>query len=143
MIGAAMRLLLLLMAGLLAAACSSGNVRSAGYGEKSECFWAESIYDWRTIDDEHLLVWSPSRHCAYLVAFAIPCHGLRFTDAIAFQDRDGRICPYGGDAVIVPGPGGGRCAIATITRMSAAEVDIALNREVKSGEGPLGTCEKQ
>lgn len=136
-------LLALLTAAALLAGCSQGEVRDTASGDMLECFWAESIYDWRAIDDQHLIVWSPSKHCPYLVSFSVRCHGLRFTDDIGFKDRDGRICPYGGDAVIVPGHGGSRCTIATISRMTPDEVDIALKREVKRGEEPPGTCERQ
>lgn len=133
---------MLLTASLLVA-CAAGGPASPQANDLSECFWADSIYDWRAIDDQHMIVWSPSKHCAYLVAFSMRCHGLRFTDEIAFKDRDGRICPYGGDAVIVPGPNSSRCAIATISRMTSEEVDIALKREVKSAAEPLGTCERR
>jgi hypothetical protein len=137
------RLLALLTVALLLGGCSQGVVRDTAASDMSECFWAESIYDWRAIDDQHLVVWSPSRHCPYLVSFSMRCHGLRFTDEIGFKDRDGRICPYGGDAVIVPGPTGSRCTIATISRMTPEEVDIALKREAKSADKPLDTCERQ
>ena len=136
-------LLALLTAVMLTGGCSEGVVRDSASASMSECFWAESIYDWRAIDDQHLVVWSPSKHCPYLVSFYMRCQGLRFTDEIGFKDRDGRICAFGGDAVIVPGPGGGKCSIATISRMTQEEVDIALKREVKSVDEPLGTCERQ
>lgn len=137
------KLILLTAAAILLASCSQGGLRDTASGDMSECFWAGSIYDWRAIDDQHMVVWSPSKQCPYLVTFAIRCHGLKFTDEIGFKDRDGRICAYGGDAVIVPGPTGSRCTIATISRMTQEEVDIALKREVGSTAETLGTCERQ
>lgn len=97
-----------------------------------DCFWANSTYSWRPVDDEKLIVWSPSRSCPYLVEFVRRCNGIRFTDDIAFHDRDGRICPYGGDAVIVPGPSGDRCSIASITRLTPDDAAILLGEETPS-----------
>jgi hypothetical protein len=88
-----------------------------------DCFWANSIYDWRALNDQTLIVWSPSRRCPYRVDLARRCDGLRFAEDLGFQDRDGRICPYGGDAVIVPGPTADRCSIASVRRLSAEELE--------------------
>jgi len=96
----------------------------------NDCFWANSIHDWRALDEQRLIVWSPGRSCAYRVDLAHRCLGLRFTDDIGFSDRDGRICSFGGDAVIVPGRGGDRCSIAAVTRLTEAEVSALV------GDGP-------
>jgi len=110
----------------------------------NDCFWAGSIHDWKALSDQRLIVWSPSRQCAYRVDLAHRCNGLRFTNDIGFQDRDGRICPYGGDAIVVPGPTGDRCSIASIKRLAAAELDLLLSTgavpEENVGTG-AGDCE--
>jgi hypothetical protein len=91
-----------------------------------DCFWANSIHDWKTIDDQTLIVWSPNRKCPYLVELARRCMSIRFTEDLGFYDRDGRICPFGGDAVIVPGPTADRCSIASIKRLSPDDLEILL-----------------
>jgi len=101
---------------------SSKTIPSSG----NDCFWANSIHNWKVIDDESLIVWSPSRSCPYLVELARRCLSIRFTEDLGFYDRDGRICPYGGDAVIVPGPTGDRCSIASIRRISPDELNVLL-----------------
>jgi len=116
--------LLLTMGGC---ASTEGGARIPSGG--NDCFWATSIHDWRAITDQSIVVWSPSKRCPYLVEFPMRCVGIRFTDAIAFADRDGRICPYGGDAVIVPGPSGERCTIASIRRMTPEELADYLGDE--------------
>ena len=120
----------MLLAGLALGGCasqpaSSERIPSGG----NDCFWAASIHDWQALDDQSLIVWSPSRQCAYQVDLARRCSGLRFTDDISFEDRDGRICPFGGDALVIPGLAGDRCSIASITRLDEA----ALNRILPTG----------
>jgi protein tyrosine phosphatase (PTP) superfamily phosphohydrolase (DUF442 family) len=93
----------------------------------NDCFWAGSIHDWKALSDQRLIVWSPSRQCAYQVDLAHRCNGPRFTNDIGFQDRDGRICSFGGDAIVIPGPTGDHCSIASIKRLAAAELDLLLS----------------
>ena len=117
------RLWLLAVLMLALAGCASTD----GAGERipsggNDCFWATSIHDWRAVNDRSIVVWSPGKRCPYLVEFAMRCNGIRFADGIVFADRDGRICPFGGDAVIVPGPGGDRCSIASIRRLSPEDL---------------------
>ena len=112
-------------------------------GGGNDCFWANSIHNWKVIDDESLIVWSPSRSCPYLVELAGRCLSIRFTEDLGFYDRDGRICPYGGDAVIVPGPTGDRCSIASIRRISPDELNILLADEsaLDNLSSDAGNCE--
>lgn len=131
-------------AGLMLAACATeiapeARIPSGG----DDCFWANSIFDWRALNDQTLIVWSPSRRCPYRVDLAFRCNGLRFTEDIGFQDRDGRICPYGGDAIIVPGPTGDRCSIASIRRLSAVELEQLLPPGDDADEPAADACPDQ
>jgi hypothetical protein len=111
-------------------ACATGNEASGRIPSGGDdCFWAGSIHDWKTVDDQTLIVWSPSRNCPYLVELARRCLSVRFTEELGFYDRDGRICPFGGDAIIVPGPAGDRCTIASIRRLTPEELEIRLADE--------------
>jgi hypothetical protein len=117
-----------ILAGVLGiSACATPDNGSATIPSGGDdCFWTKSVHGWKAIDDQTLIVWSPSRNCPYLVETASRCIGIRFAEDIGFYDRDGRVCPYGGDAVIVPGPAGDHCSIASITRLSPGELEILL-----------------
>jgi hypothetical protein len=109
----------------------------------NDCFWANYIHNWKVVDDQTLIVWSPNRSCPYLVELATRCMSIRFTEDLGFYDRDGRICPFGGDAVIVPGPTGDRCSIASITKLSPGELEMLL-ADVSAPDNPsseAGECE--
>ncbi len=43
---------------------------------------------------------------------------------ISFYDRDGRLCPYGGDAVIIDGAFPERVPIRGITRLSESDLEV-------------------
>lgn len=122
-----------LLIGLAFAGCathgvfqSSGAARLSNDGK--DCIWVDSIYDWKALTDQSLIIWSPNSHCAYRVDFARQCHGLRITEEIAFQYRQGRICPDSGDTIIVPVPGSDceRCRISAIKRLTTAELQQLL-----------------
>lgn len=118
-----------LLIGLAFAGCTnqdSGAARLSGDGK--DCIWVSSIYDWKALTDQSLIVWSPNSHCAYRVDLARQCNGLRTTEEIAFQYRDGRICPDGGDTIIVPVPGSDceRCSISSVKPLTAAELQQLL-----------------
>ena len=110
------------------------------FSDGTDCFFANTPYDWRSLDDQNLVVWAPSRRCPYHVELFGRCHGLRFTDTIAFLDRDGRICPYGGDAIVVDGISPEECRIASIRRVTehqlqALYVEFGLeDPPIKGGE---------
>jgi len=68
----------------------------------SACVFFRSVYDWRALDDNHLVLWSPSsKKEAYLVQLAMPLFSLRFAHTLAFVDgnNDGRLCDFGRDAI--------------------------------------------
>jgi hypothetical protein len=132
------RIALVLAISFVLAACASqdgGEARIPSGG--SDCFWANNIHNWKTMDDQTLIVWSPNRSCPYLVELSRRCLGIRFTEDLVFYDRDGRICPFGGDAVIVPGTAGDRCSIASIRKLSSEELEILLADELEPGDLPL------
>lgn len=91
-----------------------------------ECVFFRSIYDWRAIDRYNLILWAPSRRSPYRVQLDRSCDGLRFTDTIAFSSNlDGRLCAFGGDAVVVDHD---RCPIGAITKLSQEDLDFLLSQ---------------
>jgi hypothetical protein len=91
-----------------------------------DCIFFRSIYDWRAIDRYNLIIWAPNRRSPYHVELDRPCDGLRFTDTIAFSSNlDGRLCAFGGDAVVVDHD---RCPIGAITKLSQEQLDYFLSQ---------------
>jgi hypothetical protein len=117
--------LLLTFGGCASTPDDAARIPSSG----NDCFWAGSIHDWRAVSEQSIVVWSPSKRCPYLVQFPMRCVGIRFAEEIGFADRDGRICPYGGDAVIVPGPRDERCTIASIRKLNPEELAAYIGQE--------------
>lgn len=91
-----------------------------------DCIFFRSIYDWRAIDRYNLVIWAPNRRSPYHVELNRPCDGLRFTDTIAFSSNlDGRLCAFGGDAVVVDHD---RCPIGAITKLTQEQLDYLLSQ---------------
>ena len=90
----------------------------------NDCMFFRSIQNWKVLDDRNLIVWSPSRRQPYVVTLSFPLHGLRFRDAIAFEDgnRDGRLCGFGMDGIIVRGSFSQRSLIRGIKKLDGTEV---------------------
>ena len=68
------------------------------------CIFFRTVYDWRALDSRHLVLWAPGSNDAYLVETMMPLQDLLFADSLAFVDgnRDGQLCSYGMDEIIVP-----------------------------------------
>jgi hypothetical protein len=92
-----------------------------------QCVFFHSIYDWRAIDRYNLILWAPNRSSPYLVALDRPCDGLLFTDTVAFSSNlDGRLCAFGGDAVVVDHD---RCPIGAINKLTKEQLDYVLTQQ--------------
>lgn len=110
-------------AALLVAACAApsqqpGSGRAAG----SDCFFASTMRDWRPLDDRNLILFANGRR-PYHVELVRPAMGLSFGIMLGVYDRDGRICPFGGDAIVVDGAIPDRIPIRSITRLSPEELE--------------------
>lgn len=67
------------------------------------CVFNSALDDWQALDDNTLVVWGPSKRDAYKVSLSMPLMGLKFAHQLGFADgtRDGRLCSYGRDAIIL------------------------------------------
>jgi hypothetical protein len=111
---------LLASLGLVGCATSgSGSSSGAATGGQvyNDCFFARSMTDWRALDNRNLLIYAQGRR-PYLVRLATPSMNLRFVENIGLVDRNGRICPYGGDAVLIRGGMPERIPIMSIRRLT-------------------------
>lgn len=111
------RSLLLILAGLVLAACASSgpggvkpdNPYAAHAGEATKEFSFTSLYNWSRIDDDRVVIWArPDR--AYLLTLRNSCLGMTFATTIAVDGFGGRV-RAGSDSVVA---GGMRCRIDTI-----------------------------
>jgi hypothetical protein len=92
--------------------------------DDNACTWFRSVDNWQRLDDRNLIVWGPGK-AAYHVELSMPLFGLRSTESIAFIDgnRDGQLCGYGMDQVVVPhSPIFESSTILGMTRLDAAGV---------------------
>lgn len=94
----------------------------------TDCIFIRSISDYTPLDRDSLIIWAPTRQRAYLVTLAIPTTGLDSSFGIAFKSRDGRLCPYGGDAIITDDPIRSRHTILSISRLSEEDAEALLDR---------------
>lgn len=102
----------LMLAAALAAAASidlgaatahAAAANSTARAGKNDCVFVRSIYDFKALDRNNLVIWAPSRSKAYLVELAMPLPELRFANRLALVDRnhDGMLCGYGMDRIVV------------------------------------------
>ena len=111
-----------LVAPLALTACAAPGGNRTAFGSDNDCFLARAVSDWRPLDNRNLIVFTGRRN-PYHVELSMPSTRLRFQDAIAFTDRDGRICPYGGDAIVINGMMPNRITIASIRQLSEGELE--------------------
>ena len=113
----------LLLAGT--ASMAATNPAVSGRENDSDCVFFRSIHDWRALDSTHMVVWAPGKRSPYLVTLSFPLTDLRWAYRLAFVDgnRDGTLCSYGRDAVVVPdGFTSWRSSIRGISKLDAAGV---------------------
>ena len=108
----------------LPAAAQAGKTKTKAAAAETynDCMFARTLRDWRPLDNEHLLLFGPG-HTAYLVELVRPAIGLSFNISIGVYDRDGNICPYGGDSIVILGPMRDRISIRSMKRLDDAELD--------------------
>ncbi len=106
---------------MLATACTTmGPTQTAA--TSNDCFFARSLSDWRPLDDQNLILFARGRQ-AYHVQLVRPAFGIGYDVMIGVSDRDGSICPYGGDAIIVDGPMPDRISIRSIRKLSDVQLE--------------------
>lgn len=76
---------------------------AATRASKNDCVFTRSIYDFKALDRNNLVIWAPSRSKAYLVELSMPLPEIKFANRLAFVDRnhDGMLCGYGMDRIVV------------------------------------------
>ncbi len=123
-----------LLATLALTACATPGENQAAFGSDNDCFLARIVTDWRPLDSRNLIVFT-GRRAPYHVELSRESTNLRFRDRIAFTDRDGRICPFGGDSIVINGAMPDRISISSIRRLSEGELeDVYLQFGIRRPE---------
>jgi hypothetical protein len=70
-----------------------------------DCFFFNTIRNWRALDSTHMVVWAPGSKTPYLVTLTMPVFDLTSAWRVAFVDgnHDGNVCSFGRDRIVVPG----------------------------------------
>ena len=93
----------------------------------SDCIWIRTIRDYRALDSRNLLIYASGKS-AYFVRLARPSMELRSSIQVGFSSRDDRLCPYGGDQLVVGGFAAETVSIRAISRISSDQADVLLVR---------------
>lgn len=121
-----------LRGGLLAAICiliafssacaGSGGIARTGGALPSDCIINRGVRDFETLDNRNLILHGPGSR-AYHVVLTTPAIDLSREIRIGVLDNDGRICPYGGDAIIIDGVIREQIPIRSIEALDPADVE--------------------
>lgn len=135
-----------------ACATASPGINETGFARKklelpgngADCVFG-TVRDFSVLDDEAMLLYTTARNRAYYVEVTGVCPGLRSAFQIGFEDRDGRLCGFGADAVIIAGGAfSDRCPISRIHKLEDGEINMVLEHygRVKVTSKTQGELEK-
>jgi hypothetical protein len=91
----------------------------------NDCVFFRSVYDWKELDANNLVVWAPGRRDAYHVYLTIPLYDLKFSVQIAFvdKDHDGQLCGFSSDQIaVVDSSFPQRSSITAMKKLDAAGI---------------------
>ena len=93
----------------------------------SDCILIRTIRDYTPLDDRNLLIWGPGKR-GYLVTLIHSAFSLRSSFRLGFSSRDDRLCPYGGDAVVLGGLPNDKIRVRSISRVTKEQAEELLVR---------------
>lgn len=91
----------------------------------SDCISIRLIRDYTPLSRDSLLIHASGKR-SYYVRLLTPSFGLKSSFQLATRSRDDRLCPYGGDAIIVDRMPGGEARIQSISRVNPDQVEQIL-----------------
>ena len=101
----------------------AGDIDSRG----SDCILISTIRDYTPLDDSNLLIYGPAKR-AYFVTLVHSTFELRSSFRLQFSSRDGQLCPYGGDQIVVGSFGREAVGIRAISRVTEEQAEQLLIR---------------
>ena len=93
----------------------------------SDCISIRTIRDYTPLDRSTLLIEGSGKR-NYLVTLAGPSFELRSSFRLGFSSRDGWLCPYGGDRLVLGGLSNEEVMIRGVSRITADQADELLLR---------------
>ena len=92
-----------------------------------DCFRVQDISSWRAVDNQSLIIWSPTQSKPYLVTLMNRCPGLLFEETLVFKSTLSRTCSNSRDTIYtedIP------CHIKSIKRINkeAAKEILAVSK---------------
>ena len=93
----------------------------------SDCISIRTIRDYTPLSRDSLLIHAMGKRSYYVRLFT-PQFGMKSSFQLATRSRDDRLCPFGGDALIVGSFGGEEARIRAISRLTAEQVEQVLIR---------------
>ena len=64
-----------------------------------DCFRVQDISSWRAVDNQSLIIWSPTQSKPYLVTLMNRCPGLLFEETLVFKSTLSRTCSNSRDTI--------------------------------------------
>jgi len=93
----------------------------------SDCILIRTIRDYTPLDDRHLLIRGAAKR-GYLVSLTRPAFGMRSSFRLGFSSRDDRLCPYGGDSIVLGDMPNEQIRVRSITRVDEEQAEELLIR---------------
>ena len=91
----------------------------------SDCILIRTIRDYTPLSRDSLLIHASGKR-SYFVRLFTPSFGLNSSFQLATKSRDDRLCPYGGDSIIVDRTAWGEARIQSISRVNPDQVEQIL-----------------
>jgi Family of unknown function (DUF6491) len=136
-------------AGLLAMGATAPRVmageKPAGARAADACVFASRLDNFRALDNERLIVWTPGSKQPYLLTLAFPSTELRWGETLGLDDRnhDGMICGFGPDAVIIPHGMPDRIMIRSMEKISPEQAqELVASSRKGIGKEPSAASRK-
>ena len=100
----------------------------------SDCIWIRTIRDYTPLSRDSLLIHASGKR-SYFVRLLTPQFGLKSSFQLATRSRDDRLCPYGGDSIVLGRYSGDEARIHSISRLTRDQVELLLIRYGKKEPG--------
>ena len=97
---------------------------SAEENKSTDCFRVQDISGWNALDDERLIIWSPTQSKPFLVTLINHCPGLTFEQSLVFKSTLSRACSNTRDTIYTEDM---PCHIKSIQRIDREKAKILIS----------------